>query len=163
MTLPEHANPFNSAFEAGIRSVVILVAAFPESLDLQRLVAFDYLSVHSGDAAGPSSLHPPVPLRTGELLIRSELIERGLLLMVSRNLVVRSFNRTGIDYVATDSARPFLDGLAARYTRDLIDRADWVIANFSKLSTPIMRERMASLLKQWTVEFEDRRSPGVLL
>jgi hypothetical protein len=41
--------PFNSALETGIRSVGILVAAYPRAFDLQQLVAFDHLVVHTGD------------------------------------------------------------------------------------------------------------------
>lgn len=69
---------FNSALETGVRSLVILVANFPAALDLQRLVDFDYLVVHSGDLDGPESLHPPLPLREGELLVRRNIIESGI-------------------------------------------------------------------------------------
>ncbi|WP_338053724.1 ABC-three component system middle component 2 [Serratia liquefaciens] len=57
-------------------SLAILVAAFPESYDLQRLVEMDYLVVHSGDADGPDSLHAPLPMRAGEryILPKRELV-----------------------------------------------------------------------------------------
>lgn len=51
---------------------------------MQRLVEMDYLVVHSGDADGPDSLHAPLPMRAGELLVRHGLIEKGLMLMMSR-------------------------------------------------------------------------------
>ena len=75
---------FNSPLETGVRTLALLVAAYPRSRDLHRLVQYDYLTVHSADAAGPPSLHPPLPLRSGELLVRRGIIERGLLLMMSR-------------------------------------------------------------------------------
>ncbi|MCV5275801.1 threonine transporter, partial [Escherichia coli] len=53
---------FNSPLEAGIRAVSILGAAYPQTYDLQRLVAFDYLLVHTGDIGGPDNLHPPTPM-----------------------------------------------------------------------------------------------------
>ena len=52
---------FNSPLETGVRAVAILVAAFPQSFDLQRLLAFEHLLVHTGDVGGPPSLHPPSP------------------------------------------------------------------------------------------------------
>ena len=82
-------SPFNSALETGVRTLAILVAAHPRAHDLHRLVQYDYLIVHSADADGPSSLHPPLPLRSGELLVRRNVIGRGILLMVSRGLVRR--------------------------------------------------------------------------
>ena len=103
--------PFNSPLETGIRSVGMLVAAYPKSFDLQRLVAFDYLVVHTGDVGGPESLHPALPMRSTELLVRRGLVERGLLLMISRNLVQREAAAEGIYYRAGEFAETFLDSL----------------------------------------------------
>ena len=68
---------FNSALETGVRTLTVLVASYPKTHDLGRLVQYDYLTVHSADAGGPPSLHPPLPLRSGELLVRRGLIEEG--------------------------------------------------------------------------------------
>jgi len=46
------ASPFNSALECSLRALAILASAYPASADLQRLVAYDYLLVHSADADG---------------------------------------------------------------------------------------------------------------
>lgn len=86
MTSRTLKTPFNTPLETGIRSLAILVAAHPVVCDLERLVEMDYLVVHSGDAGGPDSLHAPLPMRAGELLVRRGLIEKGLLLMMSRGL-----------------------------------------------------------------------------
>ena len=64
------ATPFNSPLETGVRALTVLAESAPAALDLQRLVYFDYLVVHSADAGGPRSLHPNTPLRNGELLVR---------------------------------------------------------------------------------------------
>ena len=77
MTKIINNQPFNSYLETGVRSLIILVVAFPTLFDLQRLVEMDYLVVHSGDIGGPKSLHAALPLRVGELLIRRGLIENG--------------------------------------------------------------------------------------
>ena len=108
---------FNSALETGVRSLVILAASFPVALDLQRLVDFDYLVVHSGDVNGPESLHPPLPMREGELLVRRNIIESGLSLMMSRGLVTRVAGTEGIVYQASDYAKPFLDSMGTPYMR----------------------------------------------
>ena len=52
------ATPFNSPLETGVRALTVLAELAPAALDLQRLVYFDYLVVHSADAGGPRSLHP---------------------------------------------------------------------------------------------------------
>lgn len=153
--------PFNSALESGLRSVAILVGAFPAAYDLQRLVEFDYMTVHSGDLNGPSSLHAPVPLRSGELLIRRGLVERGLLLVMSRGLVARSVGPEGISYVATDAAAAFLDTLQAPYLTALRERADWAVTNFGALATPEITARTSSLFH--SVQFEVGSGRGTLI
>jgi hypothetical protein len=98
---------FNSPLEAGIRSVGLLVASYPKCFDIQQLVVFDYLVVHTGDINGPESLHPQIPLRSTELLVRRKLVENGLLLMMSRKLVVRQACSEGILYQAGEMAETF--------------------------------------------------------
>lgn len=77
-------SPFNSPLETGLRALAMLVSAYPNSFDLQRLADFDYIIVHSGDLDGPASMHPPLPLRASELIVRREIVNAGLALMMSR-------------------------------------------------------------------------------
>jgi hypothetical protein len=117
-------SPFNSALETGVRTLAVLVASYPKAHDLGRLVQYDYLTVHSADADGPPSLHPPLPLRSGELLVRRGLIESGLHLMISRSLVQRELHVQGFLYSADDSASSFLDNIKSPYIATLRNRAD---------------------------------------
>ncbi|MGL5824044.1 MAG: ABC-three component system middle component 2, partial [Nocardioides sp.] len=59
--------PLNGPLEVAVRVLMVLVEAFPEHLDLNRLVLLDHGLLHSADLGGPESLHPPVPIRAGEL------------------------------------------------------------------------------------------------
>lgn len=62
--------------EIGMRAAMVLANAYPDRLDLNRLVILDYIVVHSGDIPdGPPSLHPPTPLRAGEVSVRRGLLE----------------------------------------------------------------------------------------
>ena len=151
---------FNSALETGVRSLVILTANFPTALDLQRLVDFDYLVVHSGDVEGPESLHPPLPMREGELLVRRKIIESGLSLMMSRGLVSRIAGVEGIVYQASDYAKPFIDSLATPYMRSLIDRADWVATTFGNMDTKELHNLISSFFDKWTTQFHPSQGLG---
>lgn len=150
----EAPNPFNSALETGVRSVAILVAAFPAAYDVQRLVEMDYLVVHSGDAGGPSSLHAPLPLRAGELLVRRSLIESGLRLMISRSLVRRLATPEGISYVAGDSASPYLAALSSEYISVLRMRADWAVDRFRDVPTDEIRQITHRFFERWSSQFQ---------
>ena len=158
-------SPFNSPLESGVRSLSVLVAAFPCSLDLQYLVFFDYLTVHSGDVDGPESLHAPIPMRSGELAVRRGLIERGLLLMISRGLVERLALRDGFNYIAAEAAAPFLDMLGSDYTLKLRRRANWVINTFGNVTPEDIQDIERRIYHGgWTSQFQvvegmtDRRS-----
>lgn len=153
-------NPFNSPLETGVRSLTILVAAYPAAFDLQRLVEMDYLVVHSGDADGPASLHAPLPLRAGELLVRRGLIEKGLMLMMSRGLIQRQSTCEGFCYLADDTAAPFIAALTADYSCRLRIRAEWAVKRFEGASTEDIRRITRRLFEQWSSEFQAAMLPG---
>jgi hypothetical protein len=148
------AAPFNSPLECGLRTLVLLRAAEPAACDLQRLIFYDYLLVHSGDVPdGPESIHPPTPLRSGEALVRRHWIERGLLLMISRELVVRSFSDRGIMYQASPLTASFLGYMQEPYTKKLQERAQWVIARFGDYSDAQLVDFFKANLDRWGGEF----------
>lgn len=130
------------------------MAAFPDAFDLQRLVEMDYLVVHSRDADGPESLHAPLPLRAGELLVRRGLIENGLTLMMSRGLVQRVPADDGFRYVAAESAGPFVSSLTADYSRKLRERADWAVDRFHGVPTEEIRRITHRLFEKWASQFQ---------
>ena len=161
--IAQTVTPFNSPIETGVRALILLAESYPERLDLQRILEFDYLMVHSGDVGGPPSLHPPLPLRSGELLVRRQLIERGLLLMMSRRLVTRFAAADGFTYQADDSAGPFLDALTAAYLDELKQRASWVCGTFGTMSDTDIKHVLTAVYDHdhWTREFQVHERPGL--
>ncbi|MBQ0798605.1 MAG: threonine transporter [Porticoccaceae bacterium] len=147
-------SPFNSSLESGVRSVIILNALFPLSIDLHRLVDFDYLVVHSGDVNGPESLHAPLPMRAGELLIRRDIIEKGLLLIMSRGLLNRVPTVSGIEYVASEKSNSFVCNLETPYLIRLKSRAEWVAEQFSELSDDELKGIVKGFFDKWTTQFQ---------
>jgi hypothetical protein len=154
---PERQRPvtFNSPLEAGMRAVAVLAAAYPRPFDLQRLIAFDHLLVHTGDIGGPASLHPPVPLRSAELLVRRELVERALLLMMTRDLVGRQVGPDGIRYIAGENAVPFLAAIQSDYVKALQERAHWLVDRLGGLPEYEFRALMRRLFDHWVEEFQN--------
>lgn len=144
-----------------MRALILLVESYPAQLDLQRLLEYDYIMVHTGDVDGPPSIHPALPLRSGELLVRRQLIERGLMLMISRGLVSRHATPDGFMYQAEDDAGPFLDALTAEYLNDLKDRATWVIDHFRDMNDQEIRFMLTRVYDQWSREFQIPEQPGL--
>lgn len=158
--MPE-TQTFNSPIETGVRALILLAESYPDQLDLQRLLEFDYILVHTKDVDGPPSIHPALPLRSGELLVRRQLIERGLMLMMSRGLISSHATPNGFMYQAEDSAGPFLDALTAEYLDDLKDRAVWVVDRFSDMSDHDIRALLSQVYDQWSREFQVPEQPGL--
>jgi hypothetical protein len=145
---------FNGPLEAGLRAVALLGAAYPRAFDLQRLVGFDYLLVHTGDVGGPDSLHPPAPLQSAELLVRRKLVEQALLLMMTRELVEREVGPDGIRYRAGENAGTFLSSLESDYLKGLKDRARWLIEVFGDRNEQEFRATMRKFFDHWVEEFQ---------
>lgn len=145
---------FNGPLEAGIRAVSILGAAYPQTYDLQRLVALDYLLVHTGDINGPDNLHPPTPTPSAELLVRRKLIEQSLLLMMTRDLVEREVTADGIKYGAGENAVMFLSSVSSKYLVALKERAAWLVENLGNLTDEQFKSMMRRFFDRWVEEFQ---------
>ena len=144
-----------------MRALILLAESYPEQLDLQRILEFDYIMVHTGDVDGPPSIHPALPLRSGELLVRRQLIERGLMLLISRGLISRHPTPKGFMYRAKDDAGPFIDALSAEYLDDLKNRAVWVVDRFSEMSDHDIRIMLSTVYDQWSREFQAPEQSGL--
>lgn len=160
--MAEGVQTFNSPIETGVRALILLAESYPDQLDLQRILEFDYILVHTSDVDGPPSIHPALPLRSGELLVRRQIIERGLMLMISRGLAGRNATANGFTYYAQDAAGPFLDSLTAAYLTDLKERAVWVVDRFSGMSDHEIRVMLTQIYDQWSREFQIPEQPGLL-
>jgi hypothetical protein len=148
------ASYLQQPLEAGIRAVFILAAAYPHAYDLQRLVALDYLLVHTGDIDGPANLHPPTPMHSAELLVRRKLVEKSLLLMMTRHLVEREVTSEGITYVAGENAATFLSSMSSSYLVALKDRATWLIDTLGNHTNAEFQAMMRRFFDRWVEEFE---------
>jgi len=147
--------PFNTPIESGLRLLFALNQAGGRSFDLQRLVSYDYLLVHSGDVKdGPTSLHPAVPFRGSELLVKRELVRAGLDAMFAKELLEKRFEPTGICYRATALTGAFLKLLVSSYASALRTRAEWVVTRFADYSDAELESYMTANVGRWGAEFE---------
>jgi hypothetical protein len=144
---------FNTPIESGLRSLFVLEAVRPKTCDLQRLVIYDYLLVHSEDVEGPPSLHPASPLRSGELLVRRNLVGHGLQMMIRKGLVTKRFTSEGIFYVATEYADPILKYFRSDYAHRCGEISRWIALQFQPLSDDHLREFIRDNLGRWGAEF----------
>lgn len=156
--MSKYVTPFNSELETGLRSLCLLCAHSPYYLDLDQLLALDHLIVHTGDIPnGPESLHPKFPSRNGELLVRRGLLIKGILLMQSKGFISQEPSSSGIVYTATDFASVFLQSLKSRYTKQLIDRSEWVISNYKEFGPSMFEDVFNGSFDRWSNEFQFKK------
>lgn len=150
------SHPFNSTLETGIRALVVLEAFYPRRCDLIEMTWLDHLVVHTGDLDGldvPESLHPDLPNRAGELLVRRQLVERSLRMMQQMHLVDVFETECGIEFCAGDEAPSYLNLLNAPYSLALKLRAKWMADRFAGMETSEMGALIESRIGRWTAEF----------
>lgn len=145
---------FNTPVEYGLRSLFILSGIAPKAADLQRLIYFDYLVLHTADIdSEQTSLHPSYPYRSAEILIKRERLKNGLLIMNSRQLIRIQFDGGGINYVASPLTQKFLEYLNSDYAKQLKRCASFVIEKFNAYSDSELDKYMKQNLKTWGSEF----------
>ena len=145
---------FNSPLEIGLRVLYILSELYPNGCDLQRLVYYDYILVHSNDVPnGPESIHPNTPHRTAEILVKRELVKKGLTLMNSKQLIQSIFDSSGILYTATELTLPFLEYNNSEYAQSLKNVSKWLVEKFNSYSDENLSLFIKNNMDIWGGEF----------
>ena len=155
-------NPLNSPLEIGLRTVILLTEVFPEALNIDRLILMDYRLLHSGDFDGPNSVQPAVSTRSGELGIKRTVLEHGVQLMMRAGMVEVEASNQGITYRASEAASPFLRLVRSPMLDQLCQVASWIGVEFSDLTNDAIRERMRIISSQWSEEWNEDFSDGVV-
>lgn len=93
-------------------------------------------------------------MHSAELLVRRKLVEQSLLLMMTRDLVVREVTSDGIKYSAGENASTFLTSVSSSYLQALKDRAIWLVSAFGDLSDDAFKSVMRRFFDKWVEEFQ---------
>ncbi|WP_207546545.1 ABC-three component system middle component 2 [Methylobacterium indicum] len=146
---------FNTPLECGFRLLFVLSACRPESHDVQRLISYDYLLVHSGDVSDMhASLHPATPNRGNEWVIKRRLVQSGLHLMFARELLEKKLTHQGILFSGTELTSAFINLLHTPYAQALRRRSEWLISTFGDFSDDELHRFMTAHIGRWGTEFE---------
>ena len=78
----------NSNLEIALRLLVIM-NVHKKTIERDRLVAYEYFVIHSGDIKNaPSSIHPDIPYRASIYISNHQNISNALNILLSKELVV---------------------------------------------------------------------------
>lgn len=156
------SSPLNGPLETAVRLLTLLAEAYPSGLDLSQLLLLDHGLLHSEDFGGPASLHPPVPIRSSELGVKRQQLTFGLEVLTRLGLAETYASVGGIQFIAADSAHPFLSLLETPYACSLAERARWVVESYGSLSNEELRLKIHEVSGRWTEEFENATGGGQL-
>lgn len=148
---------FNSPLETGLRALIVLEAMYPRACDLMEMTWFDHLVVHTSDLDAEdkcTSLHPDLPNRAGEILVRRSLVETSLQLMQRFHLVDVQHTDDGVHFLASDAAPSFLSMLQATYTASLRERANWLASRLRSKTSAEIQSLITDKIGRWTAEFQ---------
>lgn len=151
---------FNSPLEAGVRSVVILDACYPRALDLNQMTWMDHLVVHTRDIGGPDSLHPDIPQRNGELLVRRRLVDEGLKLMRKRHMITVVNDVSGVNYKASEESASFVQLIRTPYGTALKNRASWLADFLQNHADTEIEAIIRDKIGRWAIEFQSEQESG---
>lgn len=147
------SNVFNSPLELALRLLFIFNST-TKSLDLQRLIYYNYLLVHSADIPeAPKSIHADLPRRSYEILVNRNIVKQGLTLLLSKDLISVKYLTNGIQYKGNANTESFLKYFESDYSKNLNDRARWLCSNFDKLSDNQLTQFIESNIGKWGSEF----------
>jgi hypothetical protein len=153
-TVPSPLQLFNSPLETGVRSVLLLDVAQPRTFDLTHLTWLDHLVVHTADIGGPASLHPDIPQRDGELIVRRRNVEDGLRLMRRLHLVSTNYTAMGILFCVTEEGAQFAQLVRSDYGRRLKQRAAWLMDYIGRVDTAEFVRVISEKIGRWSIEFQ---------
>lgn len=147
-------NVFNSPQEIGFRLLFILNGIFPQSIDINRLGIYDYFLLNSADFPnGPDSLHPPIPHRSSQILLKPLIIRNAILLMQSKELIDIEFTENGIRYKSNKLTKRFIELQENSYAQKLYELSNWINNQFSKFSDDNLNVFVKNNIPNWGGEF----------
>jgi len=144
----------NSPLELGVRALVLLTAAYPASVTLDKITVMDHYLLHSGDLDGPESIAPALSTRGGETSVKRSVLEHGLQLMVRAGLVDLRPAADGLRFQASESAAPFLQLIRSSYIGQLREVAGWVVSVTALLAPENVRTELTKIAGQWALEVQ---------
>jgi len=149
-----NANVFNSPLEIGFRTLYILNGISPTEIDLNRMVIYDYFLLNSSDFPnGPSSLHPPIPHRSAQIIIKPLIMKDALVLMRSKELIDMVFSADGIKYKANDLTKRFIELQENEYSKKLVTLSAWIKDQFGNYTDERLKILVENNIPNWGGEF----------
>lgn len=144
---------YNTPIELGLRALVILHGRNREVMDLEKIMYLDYLCLNTSDLNGPQSLHAPTPNRGVQVFAKKALLQKGISIMLSKELIELTVKPDGFYYGISAAGELFLTMFQTKYFLEFVDRSSWVLERWGTLSTLDIKKFIDVKIQNWGGEF----------
>ena len=144
---------YNTPLELGMRSLILLHTSNSAIMDLEKIMYLDYLCLNTSDLDGPKSLHAPIPNRGVQIFSKKDLIQKGLSIMITKDLVKLILQPNGFFYQITEAGTLFLDFFQTKYYLNLSERCKWVNGKWGSESTENIKYYIDNNIQKWGGDF----------
>lgn len=146
---------FNTPLEISLRLLVLLSKSKSTHFDLDRLVIFDYLILHGNDIdKTQKSLHPALPHRGKEVILKRKSIKKGIDILLSRGLISQIHSKDGIYYCSNQNTILFVELLESEYYMRLTENIEFINSKYSHVNTSTLTSLINENIHLLGSEFE---------
>lgn len=123
-------------------------------MERDRLVAYEYFVIHSGDIEhAPSSIHPDIPYRASIYISNHQNISDALNILLSKELILLNVENDNFEYQITKAGEIFVQYMTSEYYNKLNNIARWVCNYFENFSDRDLNLYIESNIGKWGNEF----------
>lgn len=153
ITEDRNSKIFNTPIELSLRCLFILSKFKEGNISVDKLIYFDYFLIHSSDVIKKSkSIHPKYPFRSTEIIIKREILNKALSLLISKELIKVVLSE-GINYTITEIGIQVLKYFESSYSLRLNQLSQLIYDTFKDYAEQQLAELVNANLQKWGSEF----------
>lgn len=113
---------FNSPFEAGLRSLLVLYTMQPKTATVDRITAYDFITIYSSDfEITEQSLHGNNHFNFSELASKRNSCDQGLKEFALNGLISVHRNKQGFTYGINNTGKAYVESLSSDYAQQYLE------------------------------------------
>lgn len=131
----------NSPLEVALRALIILSTNANKFYSIEKLAYLDHIITHMNDyGLMKQNLHNKSIFLESELIAKQILLKKGLLYLISKDLVQVIIKDSKIYYKSNKFSNLFLNTFLSNYYKNYKSFSNIVIEKFGKIHTNLLKE-----------------------
>ena len=116
------SNLFNTPFETGLRSLLILYVTKSAGMTIDRIVAYDFITIYGKDfGVSEANLHGDNSLNFSELSTKRSVCSEGVKSFVLSGLIGINRMQSGFLYKLTSAGKKYVEAMESDYKDQYVE------------------------------------------